>query len=62
MTVAEKCSNPPEESCSDAGCPVHGWDGENFPMIPQGQIDAEVAADVRRLKDAVIADPPEAAR
>jgi hypothetical protein len=19
------CSNPPE-SCSDAGCPVHGWD------------------------------------
>jgi len=22
-----KCSDPPEESCSDAGCPVHG-DGE----------------------------------
>jgi hypothetical protein len=20
------CSDPPEESCSDAGCPVHGWD------------------------------------
>ena len=21
-----KCSDPPEESCSDAGCPVHGGD------------------------------------
>jgi len=20
------CSDPPEESCSDAGCPAHGWD------------------------------------
>jgi hypothetical protein len=20
------CSDPPEESCSDAGCPVHGGD------------------------------------
>ena len=19
------CSDPPEESCSDADCPVHGW-------------------------------------
>ena len=30
-TGASGCSNPPEESCSDAGCPVHGdrdndWD------------------------------------
>ncbi len=25
----EVCSDPPEESCSDAGCPVHGWDGED---------------------------------
>jgi hypothetical protein len=23
---ASECSDPPEESCSDAGCPVHGWD------------------------------------
>jgi len=22
------CSNPPEESCSDAGCPVHGEDDD----------------------------------
>jgi hypothetical protein len=22
------CSNPPPESCSDAGCPVHGYDDE----------------------------------
>jgi hypothetical protein len=22
----EECSNPPEESCADAGCPVHGDD------------------------------------
>jgi hypothetical protein len=20
------CSDPPGESCSDAGCPVHGWE------------------------------------
>jgi hypothetical protein len=20
-----RCSNPPEESCADAGCPQHGW-------------------------------------
>ena len=20
------CSDPPEESCSDGACPVHGWD------------------------------------
>ena len=19
------CTDPPEESCSDAGCPAHGW-------------------------------------
>jgi len=24
MSIA--CSDPPEESCSDAGCPVHGGD------------------------------------
>ena len=23
-----RCSDPPEESCSDAGCPVHGEDGD----------------------------------
>ncbi len=26
------CSDPPEESCSDAGCPVHGWDREDESM------------------------------
>ncbi len=24
------CSDPPEESCSDAGCPVHGDDDVNY--------------------------------
>lgn len=23
------CSDPPEESCSDAGCPRHGWDPQD---------------------------------
>jgi hypothetical protein len=23
-----RCSDPPEESCSDAACPVHGEDGD----------------------------------
>ena len=23
-----RCSDPPEESCWDAGCPVHGEDGD----------------------------------
>lgn len=23
------CSDPAPESCSDAGCPVHGWDNED---------------------------------
>ena len=28
-TLAEiRCSDPPEESCSDAGCLVHGEDGD----------------------------------
>lgn len=23
------CSDPPEESCSDAACPRHGWDNRD---------------------------------
>lgn len=24
--IGPRCSDPPEESCSDAGCPAHGHD------------------------------------
>ena len=29
------CSNPPEESCSDAGCPVHGDRDDNWDYAAQ---------------------------
>ncbi len=28
VTAATLCSDPAPESCSDADCPVHGWDAE----------------------------------
>jgi hypothetical protein len=36
-TPAEQtaCSNPPEESCSDAGCPVHGDRDDNWDYAGQ---------------------------
>jgi hypothetical protein len=24
-TAGDRCSDPPEESCSDIACPLHGW-------------------------------------
>ncbi len=30
------CSDPPEESCSDAGCPVHG-DQEGTARLPDNE-------------------------
>jgi hypothetical protein len=29
------CSNPPEESCSDAGCPIHGDQDGNWDYADQ---------------------------
>jgi hypothetical protein len=43
MTDWTRCSDPPEESCSDAGCPVHGWhDDERLNWLPY---DGPVAGD-----------------
>ena len=30
MAEAIRCTDPPEESCSDAGCPVHGGDAPSY--------------------------------
>lgn len=31
-----ECSDPPSETCADAGCPVHGWDDEYDEFGEQG--------------------------
>lgn len=31
MTGVPRCSDPPEESCADAACPVHGWNDDDAP-------------------------------
>lgn len=48
----DACSDPPEESCADAGCPVHGddeydepeWDSEDSNAYVADQEAAEAAA------------------
>lgn len=33
-----QCSDPPGESCSDAGCPVHGWEDGDGDGEPDGTV------------------------
>jgi hypothetical protein len=40
------CSDPPEESCSDAGCPVHGDGGD-----PDWGDDNDIIKDAASLAD-----------
>lgn len=55
MSGWDQCSNPPAESCSDAGCPVHGDALEEqfrlFPMANAEEISMEAIFEARRLTE-----------
>jgi hypothetical protein len=55
MSEAIQCSNPPEESCSDAGCPIHGDPLDEqfrmFPMADAEEIGMEAIFEARRLTE-----------
>lgn len=50
-----QCSDPPEESCSDAGCPIHGdpldEQSRSFPMADAEEISMEAITEARRLTE-----------
>jgi hypothetical protein len=48
-----KCSDPPEESCADAGCPIHGDDEFSEPEWDSEDSNAYVAA-----QEALAGTPP----
>jgi hypothetical protein len=46
--AAAKCTDPPAESCTDAGCPAHGtFENEEPPF--ENDVHAEAAADVAQF-------------
>ena len=42
------CSNPPGESCADAGCPVHGWSDGPPEYDPGAETADRARADIER--------------
>jgi hypothetical protein len=55
MNGWDQCSNPPAESCADAGCPVHGdpldEQSRRFPMADAEEISHEAIFGARRLTE-----------